>query len=238
MKPAVSIAAAVLLVTFAASAFASPGSGAAPAAPLGSPPLPRHGMSAPLLADTLAPGWAAARAARDADCLAEVRPHPSRWAAWLIVWRDTVDATGAKTQFPYTQREVMTRMRPSWLRRFTRALLNDSTALSDQLCPPSQLPDGAQPWMTTVLWFSTKSRGQVYLNFFGNCGFAGVGLRAGRGLDHQNADTLLGMMRGAAADSALRDYRAARRLAMAAGGGEVLPKFGEYVQVETRFPCL
>ncbi|MCC6650059.1 MAG: energy transducer TonB [Candidatus Eisenbacteria bacterium] len=235
MKPAVSIAAAVLLLTFAASAFASPGSGAAGAAPSGSPPLPRHGMSAPLPADTLVPGGP--QHVPLATLIASLNQADSIQVGRVaIVWRDTVDAAGAKTQFPYTQREVMTRMRPSWLRRFTRALLNDSTALSDQLCPPpSQLPDGAQPWMTTVLWFSTKSRGQVYLNFFGNCGFAGVGGRvpAGFWID-ENADSLLGMMREALpADSVLRDYRAARRLAMAAGGGEVLPKFGEYVQVDS-----
>lgn len=234
MKPAAAVFVALaLLATLTTAALALPAGAAKPAAP--APLAPPHATPLPRLpvaADSLPPHHI------DVESLiASMNGADSIQVGRVaIVWRDTVDLSGKKTRYPYTERLVMQRARPSWMRRFTRALLDTSTSLSDELCPPpAELPGGEQPWMTTVLWFSRASRGQAYLNFFSDCGFAGVGGRmpAGFWID-EHADTLLGMMREALpADSVIRNYRAARRAVMAAGGGEVLPKFGDNVRVDS-----
>lgn len=153
-----------------------------------------------------------------------------------VIWRDTVLADGTKQPFPYTQRLKMARADKSWLRRFSAAMFDTSTKLSDILPPlPSQGDDGDQPWVTTVIWFSTKSRGQTYLNFFQGCGFAGVGGRQPGGFwIDQQGDTLLGLMTEALpSDTVIAKLRAKRKgIAYVAPVEERLPAYGENVRVD------
>lgn len=236
MKPAALFATtSLLLVLVASAALSFPPASSAPATPQNpssaTPPMsgPPPGAPVPPDGPRHLPIEALLASMQAADSIQVGRV--------AVIWRDTVDAKGEKTRFPYTERLGMVRVGKSWMTRFTNALVSPSTNLSDELCPPPvQAPDGLQPWMTTVIWFSSKSRGQTYLNFFEGCGFAGVGGRIPGGFwIDDNADTLLGMMREALpADTVITNFRAARRAAvLAAGGGEPLPKFGETVRVDS-----
>lgn len=236
MKPAALFATTSLLIVLAASAALSfPPASSAPATPQNpssaAPPMsgPPPGAPVPPEGPRHLPIEALLNSMQAADSIQVGRV--------AVIWRDTVDAKGEKTRFPYTERVGMVRMGKSWMTRFTNALVSTSTNLSDELCPPPVQQEGVpEPWMTTVIWFSSKSRGQTYLNFFEGCGFAGVGGRIPGGFwIDENADTLLGMMREALpADTVIMNFRAARRAAvLAAGGGEPLPRFGENVRVDS-----
>ena len=236
MKPAALFATtSLLLVLVASAALSFPPASSAPAQPQNPsssvPPMsgPPPGAPVPPDGPRHLPVEALLASMQAADSIQVGRV--------AVIWRDTVDAKGEPTKYPYTERVGMVRVGKSWMTRFTNALVTTSTNLSDQLCPPPvQQDDGRQPWMTTVLWFSSKSRGQAYLNFLEGCGFAGVGGRIPGGLwIDDKADTLLGMMREALpADTVIASFRVARRAAvLAAGGGEPLPKFGDFVRVDS-----
>lgn len=171
-----------------------------------------------------------------ADLVASMNAADSVQVARVVVdWRDTTGADGKPTRVPLTHRVTIARADAGWLRRLTPAMLPLGTPLSDELCPaPSAGGDVSEPWMATVLWFSTKGRGQVYLNFLLGCGFAGVGGQAPAGFwIDDRADTLLGLMREALpADTVLRDFRVALRARAAQSKPDSLPKFGAYVYVE------
>ncbi|MFN8587604.1 MAG: energy transducer TonB [Candidatus Eisenbacteria bacterium] len=154
-----------------------------------------------------------------------------------VFWRDTVNEKGEKQRWPFTERLRMARVSKGWMTRFAPQLVTTSTNLSDMLPPPPEAREGVdQPWMTTVLWFSSKSRGQAYLNFLDEGAFAGIGGRQPGGFwIDDRADTLLGMMREALpGDTVIANFRAARRARLAAAGvDERLPRFGERVAVDS-----
>ncbi len=144
-----------------------------------------------------------------------------------VIWRDTTDDSGKTVPYPYTERLKMARVNKAWLNRFASAFVDTTTKLSDVLPPlPANLPDGRQPWLATVIWFSSKSRGQTYMNFFQGCGFVGVGGRVPGGFwIEQNADTLLGLLCEALpADTVIGRLRAERKgVAYVAPTEEKLP---------------
>ena len=222
----------LLLVVFASVALSFPPQGGPPSPHSGSShatPLPRiEPESLPPGTPRHVPVEVLLQSLADAESVQVGRV--------AVIWRDTLDDSGKKVPYPYTERLKMARTDKPWLRRFAAALLDTSTKLSDILPPlPANPPDGGKPWLTTVIWFSSKSRGQAYLNFFQGCGFAGVGGRVPGGFwIEDNSDTLLGLMCEALpADTVIGRMRAERKgLVYVAPVEEKLPGPDDRVQAD------